>query len=148
MDLCLQFLRVDFQVSGFLDLEQLVSPDCPLVYFKESVIFLESDLPLCFDDFIVVLPYSIVPITNSFPLGLQPESTLSDAAAGTDTFFQNFLQVELMAASSVSEQVRQSLVADSGAELATLPCESLLEPDSLPLWLMSYPLAPTVKSLS
>ena len=59
---------------AFFDLEQLVSPDC-LVYFKGVAIFLESELPLCIDSFIVALPYSLVTITNPFQLGLQPEAT-------------------------------------------------------------------------
>ena len=63
----------------------------------------------------------------------------------TQTFFHN-LQTELMAASLVSEHVRQSLVADSGPESAALSSQSLLESDSLPLWLASSLL--TSESLS
>ena len=63
-------------------LGQLVSPVFHLVYFKGVMIFLESELPLCLDDFIVALPYSMVTITNLFHLGLWPEATLSNAARG------------------------------------------------------------------
>ena len=82
LDPCLQFMWVDFWVSGFFDWEQLVNPDCHLVYFKAVVNFLESKILLCLDDFIVTLPYSMVTITNPFQQGLQPEATLSDAARG------------------------------------------------------------------
>ena len=61
-------------------IEQLVSLDYHLVYFKGVTIFLESNPPLCLDDFIVALPYSLVTITNPFKLGFQPEATLSDVA--------------------------------------------------------------------
>ena len=53
---------------------------------------------------------------------------------GAHTFFWNFLQAVLTAASSVSEHMRQSLVADSGPESTALSCELLLKSDSLPLW--------------
>ena len=52
-------------------------------------------------------------------------------------FFWNFLWVELKAATSVSEHVKQSPVADLGPELAALSCESLLEFDSSPFWSVS-----------
>ena len=64
------------------------------------------------------------------------------------TFFQNFLQAELMAASMLCEHVRQSPVADSGPESAAPSSESLLESDSLPLWLAIFQLTSTTESLS
>ena len=82
--------------------------------------------------FIVTLPYSLVSITKPFQLDLQPEATLRNAAKA-QTFFWNFLWVELMVASLVSGCVRQSPVADSGPESAVLSWESLLESDSLPV---------------
>ena len=57
-------------MSGFFDLEQLFGPDHHLVYFKGVAIFLESELLLCLDNFIVALLYSLATITNLFQLGL------------------------------------------------------------------------------
>ena len=73
---------VEFWVSGFFDLEQLVSPDYYLVYFKGAAVFLECEIPLCLDDFIVAPPYIMVTITSLLKLGLWPEATLSSAARG------------------------------------------------------------------
>ena len=53
-----------------------------------------------------------------------------------------------MAASLVSEHMRQSPVADTGPELAALSSESLLESDMSPLWSASSPMTSTTESLS
>ena len=52
-------------MSGFFDSKQLVGSDHHLFYLKGGVIFLESELPLCPDDFMVTSLYSLVAITNS-----------------------------------------------------------------------------------
>ena len=59
----------------------------------------------------------------------QPLVMLQEA----QTFFWNFLCTELMAASYVSEHMRQSPVTDLGPESTALSNESLLESNSLPL---------------
>ena len=52
------------------------------------MIFLESEFPLCLDDFIVTLLYSLMTITNPFQLGFWPEATLSDFAKGPNLFLE------------------------------------------------------------
>ena len=69
-------------MSGFFDSKQLVSPDHHLVHFEGEAIFLESELLLCSDDFMVAALYGLVAIINLFQMGLQPEATLSNAARG------------------------------------------------------------------
>ena len=54
------------------------------------------------------------------------------------TFFQNFLQAQLMAASSVSADMGQSPLADLGPESTALSSESMLESDLSALWSASY----------
>ena len=58
-------------MSGFFDSEQLAGPDCHLVYFKGVVIFLESKLPLCLDDFIVHSPIQLGDYHQSISAGPQ-----------------------------------------------------------------------------
>ena len=65
-----------WMVSLF-DLEQLVSLDPHLVYFKGVVVF-----PLCLDDFIVAPPNSMVTITNPPQLALIPEAPFRNPARG------------------------------------------------------------------
>ena len=50
--------------------------------------FLESNLLLCMEDFMVTLPYSLVIILYSFQLGLRPEAAPSNVAGGLDFFLE------------------------------------------------------------
>ena len=86
-------MGVDSHVGGLFELEQLVGPDHHLDYFKGAVVILESEIPLCLDDFIVAPPHSMVTIINPPQLGLCPGVPLSNAARGP-YFFGNFLQAD------------------------------------------------------
>ena len=120
MDLGLWFLCVDLWVSS----------DSHLVHFKRSVIFPESDPPLCLDDIMFTLPYSLATIIYSLQLALRPEAAPSNAAGGYDflpepllsssnshffsvqtseTIPRSWFQIGVLTGtSSVSKQVRQS----------------------------------------
>ena len=132
---------VDFWMSAFFDLEQLVSSDHHLVYFKGIVIFLESELPLSLDDFIVAFPYSMVTITNLFQMGLWPEATFSNAARGP-----YFLPECLVGRNDGC--LLGIWTHEAVPESVALSFELLLESDSLPLWSASSPLTSTAESLS
>ena len=123
-------------ICGFLSVWLLwlegVGQSCPPSCLPQRSDNLPWEWAPSLNVFIVTLPYSLVSITKPFQLDLQPEATLRNAAKA-QTFFWNFLWVELMVASLVSGCVRQSPVADSGPESAVLSWESLLESDSLPV---------------
>ena len=140
-------MGVNFQVGSLFDLEQWVSPDCHLVYFKGAAVLLESKIPVWLDDFIVTPPYSMVTITNLPQLVLHPAAPFSDAARGP-YFLLEFLWADLMATSSVSENERQSPVADFGPESAALSHELLPKSDSSQPWSILCLLTSTMESLS
>ena len=78
-------------MHSFFDSNQLFGSVHHLVYFKGVVIFPESKLPLCFDNLIVTLPYSLETITNPFQLDLSPEATLGEAARGCNFLLEIFV---------------------------------------------------------
>ena len=134
-------------MGSLFDPEQLVGPGCHLIHFKGAMVFFESEILLCLHDFRVTPPHSLATVTNP-PICASVQRHTLLMLQEAHTFFQNFLQADLTAVSTVSEHVRQSLVADLGPDLAALSHELLPEFDPSPPWSASSSLTSTTESIS
>ena len=130
VDLSLMLPGVDILCVGYpFNPEQLVGSDHHFDHLKGAAVFIESEILLCFENFVVSLPHSLATITNPPQLVLLPQALLSKATRDPH-LMQNFLWMDLTAASSVSKNVRESPVDDLGLESAVLSHESMSESDS------------------
>ena len=59
MDLSLMLMGVDFCVGNLFDPQQLLGPDCHFAHFKGGVVFSESEILHCLDNFIVAPPHTV-----------------------------------------------------------------------------------------
>ena len=120
-----------FALVTSLNWEQLVSLDCHFVHFKGALVLILNNILLCLDNFIVA-PHTFWWPSPTCPSWFSFQRPHLARLQEAPHILQNFLQADLTAASSVSEHVRQSPVADSGPDLAALSHVSPSESDSSP----------------
>ena len=78
-------------MGDLFDAKQLIGLNSHVVHFIRGAVSLESNFPLCLDDFMVTLSDSLVAIPSSLQLDLIPEGVPSNAAGGLDFLLESLL---------------------------------------------------------
>ena len=136
-----------FCVSSLFDVEQVVRLHHHLVQLKGVIVLIESKFPLCFDNSIIAPPHSPHTFANLCYLGHLSKPQLMSLQE-VHTLLWNFLQADLTAPSSASEQMRPSSVTDSWLESEVLIHDLLSELNFSMPWSVLSPLMSLVESLS